>query len=379
MEFYQRGYCRKMRHGTSKSLIFVGYMLLVPSILVACNNRALAVSTPLVVTDSTPTPTIFQILPSTETPTATPEPGNTYRTDLKDYVHPEQFIQLKYPSSWSVIHKSNSVEFRDPAENAALHFQAIKTEYPLGDNTFERFITAREINVFGQYENYLEHDRQLDKDKQTYLVNKSLTTGGQNKYVLTYYHYANQVVYILDYWSNEANQDANDEIFTIIQNSVTYNEKAASKIDAFTIDDCWKYTNAYVTLEVPVYWELEHSQGEYTLVDTFYSPDERALLQIIVYDDGEQISRSVAGDFVQVLLRDFYTTDIDVTSDSVLADGRELLTWISSPPNYQGKTLFETQGSALIAITAMSEEAYAEKYINYLDQIIATYQATPNE
>ncbi len=379
MKFYQRGDKSKLRRGTPKTLLFLGYILLVPSILAACTNQKLAISATPVIDDSTPTPTIFQILPSTDTPNATLEPGYPNRTNLKDYVHPDQLIQLKYPTDWSVSQKDNSVEFKDPAGNASLLFQAIKTEYPLDENSLERFITARENNTFSRYENYFEHDRQLDMDKQAYLVNKSFTTNGQNKYVATSYRYDNQVVYILEYWSNEISQAGSDEIFTIIRDSASYNEIAASKIEPYMLNDRSEYTNAYFSLEPPVYWELEHTQGEYTFVDTFHSPDERALLQIIVYDDGEQISRSVAGDFVQVLLRDYYTTDIDVTSDIVLPDGRERLEWKSTPQNYRGRTYFETQGSALIVITTMAEETYAEDYLNYLDQIIATYQATPDD
>ena len=114
------------------------------------------------------------------------------------------------------------------------------------------------------------------------------------------------------------------------------------------------------------------------MVDTFISPDERAVVQMAIYDDGEPINGSVAGAFVRNLLRNYYAKDIIVTTYKYLPDGREELIWRSPGSNYEGMTYFDTRGTELYIYTVMTETDYKELYFNLLTLVLTSFQSLPS-
>ena len=114
-------------------------------------------------------------------------------------------------------------------------------------------------------------------------------------------------------------------------------------------------------------------------MDTFTSPDENAVIQMIVYDDGKPISGSVAGAFVRNLIRNYYAKDIVVTSYRYLPDGREELIWNSSGSNYEGTTYFDAANTELIIYTVMSVPDFREIYSEILSNALNSFQRIPSD
>jgi hypothetical protein len=124
---------------------------------------------------------------------------------------------------------------------------------------------------------------------------------------------------------------------------------------------------------VPESWLYEFTYEEVVAVDTFYSPDDHALIENIVYDDGEEVSKSEAGAFALELLREFYAEDIRITDDQVQPDGSERLIWNSPSGEYTGWSFFETRGTTFLLFTLIYDNAYEDIYFDVLNDVVETY------
>ena len=126
-------------------------------------------------------------------------------------------------------------------------------------------------------------------------------------------------------------------------------------------------------IEVPLPWRYESSADTETVVDTFYSPDEHAIIQNIAYDDGTEVTRSQAGAFALELLKTYYASDIRITDDQVQSDGSERLIWNSPSGNYSGISFLETRGTTFLLFSVLWDNPFEDSYFDALDYTISSY------
>lgn len=121
------------------------------------------------------------------------------------------------------------------------------------------------------------------------------------------------------------------------------------------------------------YWGMRRVENEYSTVETFTSPDENAIIQTLIYDDGKPMSMKIAGELALALLRNNYTTDVILTKDEVLKDGREKLTWGSLDSNYQGLITFTTHGNAAQILAVLWDQDPEDYYETILNNVLSSY------
>jgi hypothetical protein len=245
----------------------------------------------------------------------------------------------------------------------------------LDANSFIRLVDGREANIFQVYQQYYEISRTIES--QMVIIKKQFSLNSVNNIVLSSYHQSDQVVYIVDFWSDQETFGITEEVFSSILPTLITSPAAVVGQDYTTLDDSLFYETDHFSFQVPVYWKLTRTSAESSVVDTFRSPDEMAIFQTIVYNDGRPISKSEAGSFVLVLLNNFYTNEITVTSDRITIDQQEELTWYSSLSNMQGITSFQVRDNTLIIFTILYKNDYESNYRPILEQILSTYQAIP--
>lgn len=139
--------------------------------------------------------------------------------------------------------------------------------------------------------------------------------------------------------------------------------------------------NNLYTIQVPSDWTYNQVTGDNYYIDQFKSPDELALVENIVYNDGEQFVGSQHGKFALDLLNRFYSNtgavgDIRVTGDQIQPDGSERLEWTSKSGGYSGFSYFEVRKPALLnflMITIEWSNSAEGQYLETLSAIIESY------
>jgi len=137
--------------------------------------------------------------------------------------------------------------------------------------------------------------------------------------------------------------------------------------------------NNLYTIRVPGNWGYKQERGDNYYIDLFKSPDEQALVESIVYDDGTPFTGGQNGKFALKLLNEFYSNtgdvgDIRVIGDQIQPDGSERLEWTSKSGGYSGYSYFEVRNkTTFLMITIEWVDSVKDNYIDTLNQIIESY------
>lgn len=138
--------------------------------------------------------------------------------------------------------------------------------------------------------------------------------------------------------------------------------------------------NNLYTIQVPSDWIYSQNTGDNYYIDQFKSPDEQALVENIVYDDGTTFNGSQKGKFALQLIYQFYSktgtsSDIKITSDQLMDDGSERLLWESKAGGYSGASYFETRAgrTTFLMFTIEWLNDAEDLYLDTLNEIVASY------
>jgi len=324
-------------------------------------------------------PTATQGLPGAPTKEALPTiaSGPAVSTiELADtpYTQPDGSFTLNPPAGWEITSDEGSASIEAPDGSGFIYVQITDTGYGLDATGFTNFVVNRDLNFFTGFDNYVQISQEIDTDTRVASVTKNLTFDGVPQTIITLYDQYEAIIYTYDFWSDDANVDAYSDLYSRLVDTIQVNTTAAAE----QVEYNWVYTftgpNNLFNIEVPTPWRYESTEGENALVDTFYSPDDHAVIQNITYDDGTETSRSQAGAFALELLRSYYATDIRIQSDEVQPDGSERLIWNSPGGDYSGTSFFETRGTTFLLFTTMYDNPFEEFYLETLNYTIETYE-----
>lgn len=350
--------------------------------LAGCKARSALPSSSPTLAEPTSTASSFQIPETTDSPLPPIEPpGNSsepLQIETKTYSHPDDLFVLQVPESWEAKQGEYGASFSDPQGKATLNVYAVNTGYPLDRKSFQKLADAWESNTYSDFDDFIEIFRQENATDHSLHIQKQFSNSGDPKIVETLYYQQDQAVLILDFWSDQRDFESYQEVLKKVAESVSIDVEAVSVLGIYSSAGEKFTQDGYFSLVIPPYWGSKQSSGEETIVNTFSSPDEQAYLQAVIYDDGQPLSRTVAGNIVRTMLRENYTKDIVVTSD-LLIKGREQLEWKSIENNYQGVTWFETRGTTLLALTAMWNSEMGDTYQTTLENMTGTFQPLPSE
>ena len=327
-----------------------------------------------------PTPTAvpptFALPPTQEKPIATAVPTLVVETRL--YRDPENIFELSIPVSWIVSSDGDFTQFKDPSSSAEINVQFADTLYELDQESFVRAVDAREASVFDEFESYLETGRQINQGEDTYLIEKRLVENDESRTVISVYRQIGPTILILDLWSGIEDYEENKSQLSDILASLTVDRSVNVPTGIMSESLFSTSSNGSFSLEVPEFWYHKTSSTEKSVVDTFTSPDEQAIIQMVVYDDGEPITGSVAGAFVRNLLRNYSAKDITVSTYQYLPDGKEELVWESTGSDYQGITYFDSRDTELIIYTIMSTADAGQLYADLFTHVLNSFQELPS-
>ncbi len=323
-----------------------------------------------------PTSTARPPKPTSDPAEPTESGGTQSALRLSDtaYLHPEGLFELNPIEGWTITQEDEgSVLFEAPDFSGAINIQVTNTGYKLDPVSFEKFVDARDFNFFIIYDNYLEIEQSVDAANGTAIVEKSLDFDGIPQRVISYYDQHDEAIFALDFWADEDLYDSYADTYDAFFDSITVDSGLAADQELYL----WIYDfygpGDLFTIEVPTSWRFETTSDDVSVVDTFYSPDEHAVIQNIAYDDGDEVTKSFAGAFALELLKTFYADDIRVTDDQVQEDGSERLIWNSPSRDYSGISFFESRGTTFLLFTVMYDNTFEDLYYDVLDYTVSTY------
>lgn len=340
----------------------------------------------------TEAPTLRPLPTKTEVPpTAKPEEpvatatvdagGDVPATDfeLGDlYEFPNGAISMQPPADWSLEEDETggSIYIEALDASATINITITNTGYELDAESFEYFVRAREENFFYGYDNYEAGDETIEGDEGFAKMYKTLDYDGIPQQVFTIYDQRGAAIFALDFWSNDDIAESTFQMFDAVIDTTYVDGTNASDFTPYNFIYTFYGPNDLFTIEVPTPWTYEWDEDDYTVVDTFTSPDGYAQIENIAYDDGSAVSKSEAGAFALELLRSYYTNgadDIRITDDKIQSDGSERLIWESKTQNFGGISFFETRGTTFLLFTVMVDNDYEDIYGDVLDDVITSY------
>jgi hypothetical protein len=222
----------------------------------------------------------------------------------------------------------------------------------LDNDSFSRFIKAREENTFAEFDSYLETDRQLENSGQP-IITKIFDKDDATVAVRSGYMRQDSVIFVVDFWSFSGEMDPFKQLFSTIFTSVTIQSYLFEAESSLPLVDNKTITNEYYRVAVPVYWSIDHTHIENSYSTTLVSPDERVIVQVLVILDDQVISKGVLSELVLDILRERYTKGVWITSYETLPNGQEKLIWTSYQGNYEGLSQYKTLGSILYVVTGI--------------------------
>lgn len=299
--------------------------------------------------------------------------------DSTAYTQPDNSFSLNPPLGWEITTDEASVSIEAPDGSGFIYVQVTNTGYGLDETGFSNFVENRDLNFFAGFDDYTEVAQEVDTDTRVASVTKNLSFDGIPQTVITLYDQYENIIYTYDFWADDDMVDAYSDLYSNVVDTIQVNTTAASE----QVEYNWVYTftgpNNLFSIEVPTPWRYERTEGENAIIDTFYAPDDHAVVQNIAYDDGTETSRSQAGAFALELLRSYYATDIRIHSDQVQPDGSERLTWSSPSGDYSGTSFLETRGTTFLLFTTMYDNPYEDIYLETLNYTIETYEVPESE
>ena len=137
--------------------------------------------------------------------------------------------------------------------------------------------------------------------------------------------------------------------------------------------------NDLYQIEVPGDWVQSDTTGDSYYIDQFKSPDGNALIENLVYDDGDPFTGRSNGKFALGLLHTFYSNtgkegDIRISDDKIMPDGSERLSWSSREGGYSGMSFFEVRnGTTFLMFTVEWADEAESDYTDILNRAIESY------
>lgn len=370
-------------HAVKSTSIVLSRLLFLAAVLLILNGCSFGSRPPNSNTDerASPKATVEQnSLPfGISTPTAKPDNQTEFPASLETYLytHPDDLFSLQAPEGWDVNHSSYDAEFVDPQSGTQLIVGVVNTGYSLDSESFTRLVESRETSNARKYDRFIVIDRQDGSPDFSRIIVKSFIDLGSIKNGAAFYQCKNNSVLIVDFWTDEEKFTTYQDLFEVVYESVNLNEEVITEMAVYSFDQAVLQSNGYFSILVPPYWDYRRTEREYTIIETFTAPDEKAVIQTLVYDDGKSMTMNVAGDLTLALLRNNYTYQIKIDNDEFLKDGRELLTWHSLDGSYQGLTTFITRETAVYILTVMWGSDPDLYYQTVLESVLMSY--TPDK
>lgn len=314
-------------------------------------------------------------------PTATSKPPKPTATTAQSaftladeaFEHSSGAFSIQLPAEWEIEEFSSSVSANDPAGPGFIEITFVNVGVELTAEQLRAYALAVEDNWFATFDNY-EPDAPETFESGTILIFKTLDFDGVPQTVYSYYWQEGTVVYAEDFWVDSDQYDVYVDGYGEVSSSTRTDPQAGAEVGLYGLRYEFIAPNDVFALNVPYGWAHTTDSDDVATLDSFNSPDDATSIETIIYDDGVEISQSLAGEFALTLLKEFYDfSDVRVSADETLNDGREKLAWSSAASGVEGISYFESRGTTFIMLMWIVERSATAFYLPFWEEMANSY------
>jgi len=310
-------------------------------------------------------------------PTSSPETTPTAASlalSAQPYVSPSGLYELLFPQDWNCSESGlYHADCQSPDGSAAITIRVIGTGKPLDQPAFlnlaeaEIIFTHRSKHAF----NEIEHTIGLGSltARSTWSVDEEVWQGED------YFIKSDALASHLAFSAIRGSWSAYEKLFAQVKNSLQLN--AGAHPEGALYASTFKYTSpdALFTIEVPTSWTkfLDTAKVQKAQIEQFFSPDRHASIQIVVYRHEAFIKQDFKAEKTLEIMRKLYGSDMRVSHDKALPDGRERLAWYVASKKLSGISFFDSWGSSLYIFTVLWDDEFQELYQPVLERTMESF------
>lgn len=329
---------------------------------------------------------------SLETQTATRTPGITLTGlstfEAKDstvlqpsfsekvkYLHPDGFYEMMIPKVFKITKNEQFISLEEEISRIEINMFTFDTIYAYNESSTTNLINAREANVFPSEVGYFEIEKWFDISTGFLHVNKLISTDLQANIIQSSYFSLDKAVFVFDFWSPKDQFIQNINIMDTMLKTISFDQDKINNFEeGFSTPD-FQYRDENFNINVPIFWQIINSKSTHSMVNTFLSPDQYVIIQIITYTDEDPLPKSIVGEFVLSLLGDLYAQDLIITQNKLCASGWEGIVWNSGNNQSTGITHFSIRDNMLLVMTLIYQPSYMQYYRQIIENTLQTYDA----
>ena len=311
-----------------------------------------------------------QPIPTAElTPTA---PG--FSLSPQPYAHPSGAYEIFFPQDWNCSESGQyTVDCQSPDAAAAISIHMVNSGTRLSQPEFINLAQAEiNFNHAGQRA-FNEIERSIGDG--TISVMSSWMSGETSFQGWDFLERADGMVAHLSFSAPELEWERYWVLFEQVRQSAFFNPAAVASDPAYASTFEYTSPDSLFTIEVPTSWTkfLDTARVPQAQIEQFFSPDQHASIQTVVYRHGALIEQEFKATKTLEILRALYGSGFRVSHDKALPDGRERLAWYVESKQLSGISFFDSWGSSLYIFTVLWDDDYQILYQPILDRVVESF------
>ncbi len=308
-------------------------------------------------------------LPTEGPPTKPPIGGNggggggetTITLASEPFIHDSGAFSITFPEGWETTQNPNYASATAPDQTTYITISFENAGAELSKEALNAYVAALEKNYYGAFANYEQVALEEQQDGSIGVL-KNLDYQDVPYKVTSYYWQNDVTIYIQDWWVTADQYAAYKDGMLESINTMKVDGSAIADQELYMLHYTFNCPQQLCTFSIPYGWTHAQSSEENLTNDKFTAPDELIYVDNTIYDDGRQVTKSLAGEIARFLLNEYYAKDLVITDDKTQSDGSELLKWYSKNGGYSGSSFFETRGTTFLMLSRVANDTVFELY-----------------
>ena len=290
------------------------------------------------------------------------------------YASPSNAFKVNLPESWNCSESgSYQVDCHNSGNTGMLVVRVTNTGYELVQEDFLSLVHAELVST---YENVKAYTQISQDSSDGAVINEATWREGDVFWQgIDRFVRSGLAVYHLRIGSVQENFESYRPIFDEIIQQAELNSNAMASAPLYTFRKEFVSQDQIFNLQVPTSWSkhIDAVSVERSVVEGFLSPDEYAAVQVVIYKKGSYVSPATKATKTLQIMHQIYGSDMRITVDKVLPDGREWLEWYSDRNGIQGTTYFDSVSTDLYIFSVIWQDSAKELYRPVLEEIIDSF------
>jgi hypothetical protein len=291
------------------------------------------------------------------------------------YVSQSNAYTINLPEGWNCSETGEfQVNCQSVDQSAELSARITATGYEFDQKAFLSFTHAELVHAYSEVKEYIEIERQEEMGR---LKTVATWRVGEVYWLSTdWFLKKNGTVFQLSTLEHKSLNGKHADLFNSIRESIKVTPAALQGAQLYANRVIHTAPQAFFEVEIPTAWGRYSDSGtvENTIIEGFTSPDQRAAVQIAVYNRGSLIGQKLKAEKTLDIMRAQYGYDLRVSHDKALPDGRERLAWYADRKGINGISYFDSYDSSLYVFSIVWEEPTGYIYQAILEEISESFK-----